>query len=44
MRNHRFNELNSLKRRYSNLLLFNNTIVIGVIFFHYNYDIVNLFI
>ncbi|CAD8046089.1 unnamed protein product [Paramecium sonneborni] len=38
MRNHKFNEINSLKRRYSSLLLFNNTIVLAIIFFHYNYQ------
>ncbi|CAD8137834.1 unnamed protein product [Paramecium pentaurelia] len=42
MRNHRFNEINCLKRRYSSLLLFNNTIVLAIIFFHYNYEFFNL--
>ncbi|CAK78745.1 unnamed protein product (macronuclear) [Paramecium tetraurelia] len=42
MRNHRFNEINSLKRRYSSLLLFNNTIVLAIIFFHYNYEFFTL--
>ena len=35
MRNHRFYEVNSLKRRYSYILLLNNTIILLVIFFHY---------
>lgn len=35
MRNHRFYEVNSLKRRYSGLILANNTIILMLIMFHY---------
>ncbi|CAD8203797.1 unnamed protein product [Paramecium octaurelia] len=38
MRNHRFHEPNSLKRRYSSLLLLNNTVILIEIFSHYIYD------
>ncbi|CAD8092159.1 unnamed protein product [Paramecium primaurelia] len=38
MRNHRFHEPNSLKRRYSSLLLLNNTVILIEIFSHYIYE------
>ncbi|CAD8115189.1 unnamed protein product [Paramecium sonneborni] len=38
MRNHRFHEPNSLKRRYSSLLLINNTVILIEIFSHYIFE------
>lgn len=37
MRNHRFNETNSLKRRYSSILLLNNSLILFEIMAHYIY-------
>ena len=39
MRNHRFHETNSLKRRYSFLLLINNTLILVEILSHYLYEV-----
>ena len=39
MRNHRFHETNSLKRRYSFLLLINNTLILVEILSNYLYEV-----